>query len=188
MDAGIYALAARLRDELAAQLDETRAGAPCYAVVHPSAMYPSYGCSCATGEGLAWVRVVSIGASVNYPQPHGVPVSRRDPEVGVVVLELGVYRCFPQPEDKDAMLPIAHIDSLARDVIDDAAAMRRAARCAFRVEEQPIVGTWQPYTGGEVHGGVLTVTVMSDSVCPCDAEPPQLDEVVAPLLGDPRFY
>lgn len=187
MDIGIYALAAKLRDELAAQLDATRAGPPCFALVHPGNMAPAYGCGCDTGEGMAWVRVASIGSSVNYPQQHGAPTTPRDPIVATVVLELGVYRCYPLPEERNVMLPIPELDSLARDAIDDAAAMRRAAVCAFLPAEMPILGTWSPYTSGGVHGGIMTVTVLADVNCPCSVEPPQLDEVVAPLEGDPRF-
>ncbi|OZC60027.1 hypothetical protein CH276_18800 [Rhodococcus sp. 06-470-2] len=187
MDIGIYALAARLRDELAAQLDATRAGAPCFAVVHPGNMAPAYGCECGTGEGMAWVRVVDIGTSVNYPQQHGAPIGRNDAVVATLVLELGTYRCYPNTED-NSIPPLAYLDSAARDAIDDAAAMRRAARCAFTKAEQPIVGNWRPHgPQGGVHGGVMTVTVLADVNCPCDVEPPQLDEVVAPLEGDPRF-
>lgn len=188
MDIGVYALAATLRDELAAQLAETRAGAPCFAVVHPGNMAPAYGCECGTGEGMAWVRVASNGPSVEYPQRYAQPIGRSTPPlVETVVLELGIYRCYPNTEDNE-MPSLPQLDSAARDALDDAAAMRRAALCAFSADARPIPGGWQPYGPlGGIHGGIMTVTVLADVHCPCGVDSKQLDEVVPPLAGDPRF-
>ncbi|MGW6376225.1 hypothetical protein ACWFRB_09200 [Rhodococcus sp. NPDC055112] len=186
MDVGVYQLAATLVGELSAQLEDTRAGAVRFATVHPGDTVPAYGCGCGTGEGQAWVRVVGMYPSVNFPEPYVIPQPGA-PIVWAVTLEMGVDRCYPSPEQNEMPTP-GELDSAARDAMDDAAAMRRAAMCAFDRSVQAVPGMWEPRgPSGGIHGGVMAVTVLVDVACGCDSEPPQLDAMVPPVFGDPRF-
>ncbi|MDH6279536.1 hypothetical protein [Prescottella agglutinans] len=186
MDIGIYKHASTLRDELAAQLAETRAGAPCFVTVHAGDIVPAYGCNCRAGEGVAWVRLVTMFPTVNYPEPYVITYPGAMPQLAVT-LEMGVDRCYPLT-DENEMPTIGQLDSAARDGIDDAAAMHRAALCAFSSGERVIPGIWEPRpVSGGIHGSTMLVTVLTDSTCGCDTEPPQIDEIVPPLVGDPRF-
>lgn len=182
----VYELAARLRDELSAQLDHTRAGAPCMTAVHPGEMTPHYGCECHAGEGMAWVRVGPMWPTAQFPLAYEAPLPV-GPTGWAATLELGVVRCYPGTED-NSMPPLADLDSAARDALDDALAMQRAAACAFERGTQVIPGMWEPRgPSGGVHGGTLQITVLVDVACGCGQDAPQLDSVVAPLPGDPRF-
>ncbi|ORL03398.1 hypothetical protein A6F55_09260 [Prescottella equi] len=186
MDISIYGHAAALRDEFAAQLDNTRAGAPCLVTVHPGDTVPAYGCECRGGEGIAWVRLVSTFPTLNYPEPYVNTLPNPALQLAVV-LEMGVDRCYPNTDD-NSMPTLGQLDSAARDAIDDAAAMHRAAMCAFTSRERVIPGIWEPRgPAGGIHGGTMSVTVLVDASCGCGTEPPQLDELTAPLVGDPRF-
>ncbi|MBF6298234.1 hypothetical protein IU459_11850 [Nocardia amamiensis] len=184
VDTGVYAAAHTLIERLALELASTRAGAPCVATLHAGNMVPAYGCGCENAEGIAWTRVVSTGATVKFPQPLAGPVPRGQVVQLLAVIELGVDRCYWQTEDNAMPDPPAILDSMARDALDDAAAMRRAALCADLGEV--VLGLWTPRgPQGGIHGGTMTVTVLVDT-CGCGAEMPPVDSIVPPLAGDPR--
>lgn len=188
MDIGVYAMASTLCDELSAQLELTRAGQVCIASVYPGNMaVEEFGCGCDGGEGQAWVRVVSMAPTINFPEPYVTPATAYDPLAWAVTLELGVVRCYPVTDDNSMPHP-AYLDSAARDAMDDAAAMRRAALCAFDPQVPKIPGQWEPRgPSGGVHGGTMQLIVLADVNCACDVVPPQLDEMIAPMPGDPRI-
>lgn len=183
VDTGVYVAAGRLLAQLDAELDATRAGAPCITVVHPGNSMPDYGCGCDEREGIAWTRVVSIAPSTAFPAPlAGIVPQGRTVQLAVTV-ELGVTRCYWTTEDNSMPEP-GVLDSMARDVLDDAAAMHRAAMCADIGERT--VGMWTPRgPQGGIHGGTLPVTVLVDT-CGCSGSMPPLDEIVPMLDGDPR--
>jgi hypothetical protein len=184
VDTGVYAAAHTLIERLAVELASTRAGAPCVATVHPGNMVPAYGCGCGDAEGIAWTRVVSVGGTTKFPQLLAGPVPQGQVMQLAAVIELGVDRCYWQTEDNAMPEPVAILDSLARDALDDAAAMRRAALCAGFGDV--VLGSWMPRgPQGGIHGGTMTVTVLVDT-CGCGAQMPPLDSVAAPLEGDPR--
>ncbi|WP_282775774.1 hypothetical protein [Nocardia sp. CC201C] len=185
MDTGVYQVAHTLIGALTTALSTTRAGAPCISVVHPGTLTPAYGwCACDEGEGMAWTRVVSVGPTERFPAPLSQPVPAGRVAQLAAVIELGVDRCYWNTDD-NAMPDIAVLDSLARDVLDDAAAMRRAVECAG-LSGDVVLGPWTPRgPSGGIHGGTMTVTVQVDTCAGCAAIPP-LDQLVPMLPGDPR--
>lgn len=185
MDTGVYQVAHTLVGALTAALASTRAGAPCISVVHPGTSTPSYGwCDCEDGEGMAWTRVVSVSPTGIFPGPLSKPVMRGDVVQLAAVIELGVERCYWSTED-NSMPSIGILDSMARDALDDAAAMLAAVRCAG-LESDVVLGPWTPRgPSGGIHGGTMTVTVRVDT-CGCGSVMPPLDSIVPMLPDDPR--
>lgn len=180
MDAGVYVLAARLLDRLVYELASTRAGEPSWAAVHPGTQIQPHFEDCSS---MAAVRVKMIGAVSSFPVPAR-QLSSHDPHEYAVTIEMVVDRCAYNNE-QNAVPDVAELDSMARDAMDDAAAMRKAALCAWP-DEQVVLGTWVPRSGGGVHGGAMDVTVRADVHCDCETVPPAIDEMVEPLEGDPR--
>ncbi|MGW4123637.1 hypothetical protein [Nocardia sp. NPDC004711] len=185
MDTGVYQVAHTLIGALTAALASTRAGAPCISVVHPGTMTPDYGwCKSDDGEGMAWTRVVSITPVLHFPTPVAHPVPAGNVAQLAAVIELGVDRCYWTTED-NSMPEIAILDSMARDVLDDAAAMLRAVQCCG-LGADTVLGPWVPRgPQGGIHGGTMTVTVRVDT-CDCTGTMPPLDQLVPKLPGDPR--
>lgn len=178
VDTGVYVAARALLESLVMQLEDTRASVPPVFGVRPGNSVPMEAC------GSAWTRVVSITPTTNFPtqQPRAIPASQALQLAAVI--ELGVDRCHPL-DPKGRPLPDAVLDSLARDVADDAAAMLRAVRC-LDMDTDVMVGPWVPRGPlGGIHGGTMTVTVLVDT-CGCESQMPPLDEVVPMLPGDPR--
>lgn len=185
-DIAVYATAKRLLDCFVAELAQTRAGAPCVAVVHPGDMVPAYGCGCAEGEGQAWVRVAQITPSRDFPNPYLQPIRPTTVVQLAVVYELGIDRCYWSTEDNSMPDPPAILDSMARDAVDDAAAMRRAVWCCLE-PDTVIPGMWVPRgPAGGIHGGTMLATALVDGWCGCDVVPPPLDTITPMLPGDPR--
>lgn len=183
VDTGVYVAAGRLLAQLDAELTATRAGAPCITVVHPGNVMPDYGCGCDEREGIAWTRVVSIAPTATFPVVLTGPVRQGSVVQLAVTIELGVTRCYWTTEDNSMPEP-GVLDSMARDALDDAAALHRAAICADVGDR--VVGTWMPRgPQGGIHGGTLPVTVLVDT-CGCSSSMPPLDQVVSMLDGDPR--
>lgn len=185
MDVGVYEAARTLLDELVVRLDSTRAGPVAAAAVHPGDMVPGYGCAVTrSAEGLATVRVAAIYPTRVFPVPLDGPLKAREAVEYAAQLEMTVDRCYITPDDNSMPTP-AELDSLSRDAMDDAAAMRIAAACTF---SRAIAGMWIPRgPAGGIHGGMLSLTVALDIACRCDVIPDQLDARIAPLPGDPRF-
>lgn len=192
VDTGVYAAAQKLVTQLDGELHSTRAGAVCCAFVHPGTMTPDYGaCTCeddsgaTVGEGMAWARVVSIAPTVagRFPQTVTVPVTGGQTVQLAAVIELGVIRCSWGTED-NSMPHGAYLDSMARDALDDAAAMQRAAQAADLGTW--VMGIWVPRgPSGGVHGGTMTVTVLVDTCARGETMPP-LDTRWPMLPDDPR--
>lgn len=108
--------------------------------------------------GFAWVRVVRIFPSVEFPRPVDTPVYCNHTSYAVE-LEMGAMRCMPFERDCDVWTAVT------LQVDDDAAAMRRAL-CCYRptVEtDNVIAGEWVPQgSEGGCVGGVMTVTSQVD--------------------------
>lgn len=125
-------------------------------------------------EGLGWVRPDSF-----WPSSTTFPVQDEAPQpkgVGswAVVLEIGVFRCAPTPDARD-IVSGAQWENLLVQVMDDAAAMRRAACCLeeqLHGRQRVLPGQWQPLdVQGGCAGGYMTVTVKGPA-CDCvDAGP-----------------
>lgn len=120
-------------------------------------------------RGVAWVRVVAIFPSTNFPLPD-VAYQPCGPGQWAAVLEMGAARCAPTP-GKDSIPSGDEWNAVAAAVQDDAAAMRRALCCwtglDLNEDRMYMPGTWAPLTteGGCV-GGVMPVTVMIGA-CDC---------------------
>lgn len=122
-------------------------------------------------EGLAWVR-----PALFVPSSGTFPIQDEQPSVigtsaWAVTLEMGVVRCAPTPPETS--IPTnEQWNQVVQDVMDDAAAMRRAI-CCF-VDADPVKRKkytmpldWQPLDveGGCV-GGTLQVVVRAPA-CDC---------------------
>lgn len=111
-------------------------------------------------EGVAWVRVVSIFPSANFPEPD-ITYSRCGPVQWAATFELGAARCAPVSAENT--IPSGETwTAVAHAVQDDAAAMRRAL-CCFADQTSKVMylpGQWTslPVEGG-CAGGVMTVTI-----------------------------
>ncbi|OLT33672.1 hypothetical protein BJF84_21290 [Rhodococcus sp. CUA-806] len=182
MDASVYVMAAQLLDRLTEELLGTRAGEVSWASVFPGMQTQGQFGDCTS---MAAVRVKSITPTVTFPQPAR-EIDSYTPHEYAVVFEMVVDRCAYTPED-NSVPDVPFLDSMVRDAMDDAAAMRKAALCTWP-ERKVILGPWMPRFGGGANGGVMDVTVCADVHCGCDVTPPPLDELVEPLAGDPRFY
>lgn len=123
-------------------------------------------------EGLAWVRpVLFVPSSTAFPiQDSGVPPLTTT-RAWAITLEMGVVRCAPTPDENSIPSNAAWFD-VVQDVMDDAAAMRRAI-CCF-VAADPVKRNkwvlpleWAPLDvqGGCV-GGTLQV-IMRGPACDC---------------------
>lgn len=116
-------------------------------------------------SGLAWVRVVRIYPSINFPSPAD------GPEICIqtsyaVELELGAARCHSfgttaaGPSCDTWTAEFLQVDA-------DAAAMRRAVLCCFAPQmeglwgsDQFVMGEWVPFGAeGGCIGGTMSVTV-----------------------------
>lgn len=165
-----YAIAGQLLAAFVAALELTRGGAPEAAVVHPGTMTPDYG-----GCGLAWTRVVET-----RPVPGSTVSGCVDQHQ--VTVEIGMTRCYTTP-DRNVMPAPAVLDSAARDTLDDARAMRMAVSALRELTGlRAVADRWQPRgPQGGVHGSTLLVVVWTElgGVGP--------DEIVPPMLGDPRM-
>lgn len=176
MDVRVYDLASLLLDELTAALAHTRAGPPDLAVVHPGNTVPQYGCA------VAAVRVVTI-----LPIPGKSPTC---PPEYQATYEMSVDRCYMTPAD-NGMPPLGVLDSAARDALEDAGAMRKAAHCAWSAGVRRTHGTWTPRgPQGGIHGGAMQVTAAGLTLaCACteDAWGAGIDSRIPMRPEDPRY-
>lgn len=118
-------------------------------------------------EGSAWIRVVSISPTDNFPSPRG-DASNCAPVALAVVLELGVLRCRPVTAAGDAskIVTSAQWAEVSRLVMNDAAALRRAACCMVALAGNGVIGTWSPEAvEANCVGGTMTVTIQAPN---CD--------------------
>lgn len=169
-----YGAAAILLAQFQIELASTRAGAPALMAVHQGQNVVAEGCD------SAWV---AFGPA----RPHD---GRRGPAhltpsssvvVWVFTLQLGAYRCYPTTAT-GAMPPLPAIDSAARDIADDAEAMRRAAVAAFAEHREidVVAAAWTPIPPqGAVHGSTMEVQVSISMGA-------MADDVLPKLPGDPR--
>lgn len=179
MDIRTYDYAVDLLDHLQAALALTRGGAADVAVVHPGNQVPQYLVgSCV----VAAVRVVTV-----------LPVAGKSPVCPVewqVTYEMSVDRCYTTPRD-NGMPAAGVLDSHARDALEDAGAMRKAALCAWPSGARKLFGTWTPRgPAGGAHGGAMQVTALGLTLtCGCEdttAWGGGIDSRIPPREGDPR--
>lgn len=114
-------------------------------------------------EGLAWIRLVQIYPSSDFP---AVDETYLKCQLGwAVVVELGVVRCAPIGDEND--LPTCNQwTELANSITADTAALRRTLMRFKALDDYrhtPYVpGTWEPMTTeGGCAGGAMLVTVQA---------------------------
>lgn len=170
-----YGAAALLLVALREELALARAGVPALASVQQGGGLPA-------GEGCddVWTQVTGMTPHNGSGAPASISQSM-SPVVWVATIQMGVRRCYPTTTQNTRPAD-ARIDSAARDVLDDAEAMRRAAARAFGGNRtvNARLGIWSPLVvQGAMHGGTMQVQVdLSMGLF--------ADEVVEPLPGDPR--
>lgn len=117
-------------------------------------------------EGLAWVRVVRVYPSREFPV-QDTSYQTCSPAQWAVVLELGAARCAPMP-DATELVPAETWHATTEAVLNDAAACRRAVArfMELDIDRMYLAGIWSPLTteGGCV-GGTMQLTV---AVPACD--------------------
>lgn len=124
-------------------------------------------------SGLGWIRVDSFFPSSDvFPTQDDTPPPKGT-AAWAIVLELGVFRCAPSP-DEDDIPSAAQWADVVQTVMDDAAAMRRAICCLTdqHGRQRVLPGQWVPLdVQGGCAGGYMTVTVKGPA-CDCaDAGP-----------------
>lgn len=122
-------------------------------------------------DGLAWVRPVLF-----VPSSGKFPIQDEEPLPGgtrawAITFELGVVRCSPTP-DADTIPTTDQWNQVVQNVMDDAAAMRRAICCFIAADpvnrsKNTLPLEWQPLdVSGRCAGGVLQVVVRGPG-CDC---------------------
>ena len=115
-------------------------------------------------EGLAWVRVLRIFPSINFPNVNNNPNDCQSSSYAVE-LEMGAIRCLPFGDEN--MGPSCDDwTAVFLQVDEDAASMRRAICCVRDLQnanmtfiDQIVVGEWTPIDGqGGCIGGSMPVT------------------------------
>jgi hypothetical protein len=118
-------------------------------------------------EGSAWVRVVSISPTDNFPTPR-TEASNCAPVALAVALELGALRCRPTSSDADQSMIVttAQWAETTRLVMNDAAALRRAACCIAALVGNSTIGVWSPEAvEANCVGGTMQMTIQAPN---CD--------------------
>lgn len=118
-------------------------------------------------EGVAWVGLDSAFPSATFPIPDAVP-SRCGALQHAALFELGVARCAPTPAANQIPSPDAW-NTVTGQVLDDAAAMRRAICCYEDLHPDTLLlpGLWQPIPAeGGCVGGIQFVTI-AVGACDC---------------------
>ena len=168
-----YGVARLLLGQFQAELGDTRGGVPAVMAVFQGQSVVAEGCD------SAWVALGPMVPSDGHGKP---PVVRRNAVVvWTITLQMGVFRCYPV-QDRNAMPPLPSIDPAARDIADDAEAMRRAALGAWdgHPQVQALLGRWTPMPPqGGVHGSTMDVQVQLSMGA-------MADDVFPKLAGDPR--
>lgn len=170
IDDAVLPLAERLLACLCEALTDTIAGPPCVCCLYHGASTPMDYCNdTGTANGQAWVRVTRIfPATARFPTQAFEVTPCKIPSWGAELV-MGVYRCVSTLEDDGGAPPCDVITADAAKLLNDAAAMRRAAVCCFPEDAGTlaVVGAWEPIgPAGGCAGGLLPVTVQFCECCP----------------------
>jgi hypothetical protein len=175
-DTLIFPVAQQLLDCLCAALplDMAAAKVPAHCAFRPgeivsadASVYEDLCC-----EGLAWVRIADIYPSAtDFPAPDTLTVVTGCGPMGWgVALEMGVMRCAPTGSFETIPTDAEWLE-LQQDIMNDAAAMRRAMCCMIAQYDPSsiAIGSWQPLpTTGGCAGGLWSISVQLPNDCqPC---------------------
>jgi hypothetical protein len=168
-------LAERLLECLCFELGRSLGGPVCACCLRPGGHLPPAdwcACGCGDGQGQASVQITSIYPSQRFPR-SGVdewdePCDSRK-ATWVAELTMTVYRCVSGLDDEGQPPTCLQLDSDARIIAADAAAMRRAfACCDWHGYARVVPGSWTPVPPqGLCAGGFMTVLVDLGPLC-CD--------------------
>lgn len=122
-------------------------------------------------EGSAWIRVVSITPTDDFPSAAGV--GNCSPMALAVDLELGILRCAPTRSNvsADQIVTSTQWQDAARLVMNDAAALRRTACCIAALDDVGnfMIGAWTPQqVEANCMGGTMSMTIQApacDFIC-----------------------
>lgn len=155
-----WAVARLLRDCLCLKLEETIGGTVCRCSLMAGDQAMADICEKVPdrGDGQAWVRVVRIFNTIDFPRPVTDQFNCSG-SFWAAEYELGVLRCAVTP-DRNALPPTGpELDAEAAMVLDDAAALLWVGECCLSSDFPVIVGDWQPTGSGGCTGGRITMMV-----------------------------
>lgn len=118
-------------------------------------------------EGSAWIRVVNIVPTDDFPTPRTGP-GNCQPMALAVDLELGILRCAPTRSDVNADEIVRGVQwsEAVRLTMNDAAALRRTACCIAALVDNYTIGTWSPQqVEANCMGGTMSMTIQAPA---CD--------------------
>jgi hypothetical protein len=157
-DATIWPGLVELTACLCAELEEAQLPELCFCGVVPGADVAWDYVGTSGGDGMAWVRLVSVYPSTVFPTTDA---SLRSCATALAAqVELGVLRCAPNPQDDGTPPSAAAQWEATRLQMADMRAMYRAVKCCAAKGRQMVVGQYNP-TGprGGVVGGTWQVWV-----------------------------
>lgn len=117
-------------------------------------------------EGSAWIRVVNITPTDTFPSASGP--GNCGPYALAVELELGALRCAPTRSDVEEgqIVTGTQWSDLSRLIMNDAAALRRAACCIAGLVDNYLIGIWSPQqVEANCAGGTMNMTIQAPA---CD--------------------
>lgn len=152
-------LLVQLRDCVRTELARAVAGPVCRCAVAHSVVTPTMDgcdCECDDGQGDAWVRLVRLEPDETL-EGIGPAVC---PTGWQAVIELGVYRCVPLPEEGEA-LEEQVVSDIALAALSDMNALIRVLGCCSALWDTALgVEFWQPVgPAGGCAGGTLQFRV-----------------------------
>lgn len=158
-DSLVAPLLVELRDCVCAELARSIAGPVCRCAIAHSVVTPTMDgcdCECEDGQGDAWVRLVRLEPeeSLEIVGPSVCPTGWQ------AVIELGVYRCVPLPEE-DEVLEEQVVSDTALAALADMNALIRVLGCCTALRDAFTgVEFWQPVgPSGGCAGGTLQIRV-----------------------------
>jgi len=158
-----FPLAVELLGCLCAEMPDTVGGDVCWCGLLPGQLVPMDYCQCeGTNCGQAWVRIVSVYPSQQFPRQSIDYRSCADPLA--VELNAGVFRCFPGLDENLHPPTVDQQLEAVRVQMSDQAAIRRAIQCCFGTDKKrpAILGRYTPLgPAGDCGGGYWAVTVQA---------------------------
>lgn len=177
LDTQVAVIADSLLLCLAQKLERTMAGPVAVATLVPGQAAVADYCACgdSTGSGEAWVRLVSVTPVLSAGAGQKLTIPKCGSDIYYnAVLEMGVFRCAPVPDEKGNPPTADQLTDAAHRLMDDAAAMRHAycclrdARKAAGLEYELAIapGAWTPHPSlGGCMGGSMTITFEINEPC-----------------------
>jgi hypothetical protein len=121
----------------------------------------TYSTGCDDVCGMAYVRLASATPGNSLSSVANVAQQPGNCQQGLLVpLEIGVFRCFPPPDQDGNPPDAATMLAITEQQIDDMMAMRRAVACCADSRDI-VLGTYSPIgPEGLSIGGFWTLTLM----------------------------